>query len=262
MLSKDLSRLIQQEEGHHESPEMELLERRLRNKPFYSWFSKKHKEQSRITNSNTHGDCCFNHIIGLPSKNGEEKPLFDYEKMLYKALMEPSYFNSNITPMPRLDSIVDRDKRRKQLSQTTYADFKNRHVAVPKAAGLGITEFMIRWIIWLSLRNDDLKNSQVVIFTGPRLELAISLINRMKDLFKPHGIVFNDKETVLNLNGVHIEAFPSHHADSARGLPSVSIVFADEAAFFPKSEQDNVMDIMLRNIPKSNPYLITVSKYH
>ena len=56
----------------------------------------------------------FNHIIGLPSNNGEEKPLFDYEKMLYKALMEPSYFNSNITPMPRIDSIVERDKRRKQ----------------------------------------------------------------------------------------------------------------------------------------------------
>ena len=93
---------------------------------------------------------------------------------------------------------------------------------------------MIRWIIWLCLRNDDLKNSQVVIFTGPRLELAISLINRMKDLFKPHGIVFNDKETVLNLNGVRIEAFPSHHADSARGLPSVSIVFADEADIFPQ----------------------------
>ena len=63
-------------------------------------------------------------------KNGEQKALFDYEKMLYKALMEPSYFNSNITPMPRLDSIVERDKRRKQLSETTYADFKNRHVAV------------------------------------------------------------------------------------------------------------------------------------
>ena len=114
---------------------MELLERRLRNKPFYSWFSDKHKEQSNPRNSNTHGDCCFNHIIGLPSKNGEEKPLFDYEKMLYKALMEPSYFNSNITPMPRLDSIVERDKRRKQLSETTYADFKNKHLWVKKATG-------------------------------------------------------------------------------------------------------------------------------
>ena len=39
----------------------------------------------------------------------------------------------------------------------------------------------------------------------------------------------------------------------------MSIIFADEAAFFPRGEQDNVMDIMLRNIPKSNPYLIAVS---
>jgi hypothetical protein len=80
----------------------------------------------------------------------------------------------------------------------------------------------------------------------------------MKDLFKP-DISFNDKETVFNLNGVRIEAFPSHHSDSARGLPNVSLIFADEAAFFPKSEQDNIMDICLRNIPKSNPYLILVS---
>ena len=258
MTFKDLQRLVQSSQSQsQQGGQSQRLFERLRNKVFWDWDVARHKEKGQSQSQKN--QCCFNHIIGLPKKDGKPKAMFDYEKMLYKALMENSYLNSDITPIPRIDSIVERDKRRRQAAEATYADFKNRHVAVLKAAGLGITEFMLRWIIWLCLRNDDLKGSQIIVFTGPRLELAISLMNRMKDLFKPHSIVFNDKETVLNLNGVSIEAFPSHHADSARGLPSVSIIFADEAAFFPKGEQDNVMDIMLRNIPKSNPYLIAVS---
>ena len=34
----------------------------------------------------TNGNCCFNHIIGLPRKNGEEKPLFDYQRQLCSSL--------------------------------------------------------------------------------------------------------------------------------------------------------------------------------
>ena len=36
-----------------------------------------------------------------------------------------------------------------------------------------------------------------------------------------------------NLNGVHIEAYPSHHLDAMRGLTNVSFIFLDEADFFP-----------------------------
>jgi hypothetical protein len=78
-------------------------------------------------------------------------------------------------------------------------------------------------------------------------------------LFKPLGITFTDKETVLNLNGVRIEAFPSHHATTARGLPNVSLIFVDEASFIPDREATEIMDVMLRYVPKSNPYLIAVS---
>jgi hypothetical protein len=45
---------------------------RLEDKPFWIWDQKEHKQEDNITN----GDCCFNHIIGLPKKNGEEKPFF------------------------------------------------------------------------------------------------------------------------------------------------------------------------------------------
>lgn len=78
-------------------------------------------------------------------------------------------------------------------------------------------------------------------------------------LSKNHDVTFTEKETVCNLQGTRIEAFPSHHADSARGLPNISAILVDEFSFIPDRETDNIMDIMLRNVPKSNPYLIAVS---
>ena len=36
----------------------------------------------------------FNHIIGLPKKDGTEKPIFDYQKILYDALLIPDIVNS------------------------------------------------------------------------------------------------------------------------------------------------------------------------
>jgi hypothetical protein len=64
---------------------------------------------------------------------------------------------------------------------------------------------------WLCIRNNDPKNSQMCIVTGPNQELAIKLIKRMKALFEEKlGITFANK-TVLELNGCTIEAFPSNH---------------------------------------------------
>lgn len=45
----------------------------------------------------------------------------------------------------------------------------------------------------------------MVVVTGPNQDLAIKIIKRMKGLFEPHGITFDSKETVLNLNGCSIE---------------------------------------------------------
>ena len=80
--------------------------------------------------------------------------------------------------------------------------FKERHVWIKKATGLGVTEFMLRFMAWLCLKDDDYKNSQMVIVTGPNQELAIKLIKRMKGLFQDKlDVTFDSKETVLELNG-------------------------------------------------------------
>jgi hypothetical protein len=148
----------------------------LRNKPFWIWDIEEHKLQD-IT---TKGECCFNHIVGLPKKNGKEFPMFDYQKLLYDALLLSNGKNN----------------------------FRNKHLWVKKATGLGVTEFFLRLIAWLCLRNDDYQSSQVCIVTGPNIDISIKLIRRLKALFEPHSIYFQTKETILELNGCHIEAFP------------------------------------------------------
>jgi hypothetical protein len=44
------------------------------------------QQQHKQEDIKTKGDCCFNHIIGLPRKGGKEKPMFEYEKLLYDSL--------------------------------------------------------------------------------------------------------------------------------------------------------------------------------
>jgi hypothetical protein len=44
---------------------------RLQNKPFWIWDQQQHKLEDIKTN----GDCCFNHIIGLPQKDGADKAM-------------------------------------------------------------------------------------------------------------------------------------------------------------------------------------------
>jgi hypothetical protein len=92
---------------------------RLLNKPFWIW----NREQRKLKDIRTHGDCCFSHIIGLPQKDGIDKPLYDYEEIIFDSLVTQ---NSN-------DNI------------SSYG----KHLWIKKATGLGISEFMLRFMAWL-----------------------------------------------------------------------------------------------------------------
>jgi hypothetical protein len=56
---------------------------RLRNKAIWIWNLEEHKGEDVKTN----GDSCFNHIIGLPQKDGHDKPLYDYEQIIFDSLV-------------------------------------------------------------------------------------------------------------------------------------------------------------------------------
>jgi hypothetical protein len=118
---------------------------------------------------------------------------------------------------------------------------------------------MLRYMAWLCLRDKNLNGSQMCTVSGPRIELAITLIDRMKDLFRNRfQVQFDTKETVIELNSVHIQAYPSNHLDAMRGLKEVSFIYLDEADFFRIGEQDNARDIAERYIAKSSPWIIFV----
>ena len=62
---------------------------KLHNKPFWIWNTQEHK----LEDVRTKGEFCFNHIIGLPTKEGLEKPIFDYQELLCEALLSPDFCN-------------------------------------------------------------------------------------------------------------------------------------------------------------------------
>jgi hypothetical protein len=229
---KDLQKIVGQQQTQTDNPELQKLLARLKDKPFWIWNNEEEHKKADIENN---GDCCFNHIIGLPRKENEEKPMFDYEETLYDKLITPGQQNDG--------------------------HLKDKHLWVKKATGLGITEFFLRIIAWLSTHNNNYRNTSICIVTAPRIELAVALITRLKGLFLMRTqVTFENKETVLELNGCRIEAYPSHHLDSTRGLDRVSFIFADEADFLTsESEQQELRSITERYIGKSNPFIVLVS---
>jgi terminase large subunit-like protein len=223
VLFKDLQKLVSsaQQQSTGKDKHRELLDR-LNNKPFWIWDIEEHKQEDIRTN----GDCCFNHIIGLPQKDGIDKPMYDYEKLIFDV----------------------------------FAQMCAKHVWIKKATGLGVTEFFLRFMAWLCLKDNALSGSQMCIVTGPNIDIAIKLIKRMKALFESRlHVTFDSKETVLELNGCTIEAYPSNHIDAYRALDKPKFILIDEGDFFRKSEQEDVRHVSERYIAKSDPYIVMVS---
>lgn len=175
-------------------------------------------------------------MVGCPLKNGKEYPLFDYEHII---------FNKLFTKEPREE----------------YS-FKNKHLWCLKSTGLGISEVILRIMGWLCTSTELYKNqdTQMVIVTGPNQDLAIKLIKRLKSIFERKlGLTFQNKETVLELNGCQIEAYPSNHIDSFRSLTNPKFIFCDESDFWRQGEVEEVRHVAERYVAKSDPYIVLVS---
>ena len=71
---------------------------------------------------------------------------------------------------------------------------------------------MLRLMAWLCLYNDDYRRLTDGDRNRAKSRVCNKLIKRMKGLFVDKlGVTFDSKETVLNLNGWNIEAYPSNH---------------------------------------------------
>ena len=93
-------------------------------------------------------ECRFNHIIGLPVKNNQEYPIFDYEKLIY-------------------DAIED-----------------NQNIFIKKSRGIGVTTFLIRYLVWKILYSNELEGKSIFVISCTREEFANYVKKKMEDLFQ------------------------------------------------------------------------------
>ena len=183
--------------------------RSLQGLPFWIWNTDIHKRRYATASTHTtelggvYHHCCYQHSLGLPVKEFP-RPLYDFQKQIIDAIE------------------------------------KYRLLWLLKSRGNGSSELLLRYLAYLATVKAEepahaplLRNSQMCLVTGPRLELAVSLMTRLKKLFEPHGITFDSKETVVEFpqTNIRIEAFPSNNISSMRGLPNVSAIVADEFSF-------------------------------
>jgi hypothetical protein len=165
-------------------------------------------------------------LISLPRKDGRYHRLYDYEQTIYNALEQ-----------------------------------HNKHLWIKKATGLGITEFMLRYMAWLCLKDDKLKGTQMCIVTGPNENIAIDLIERLKrNVLSSDSIILPeyDKKRIV-LNECVIRAYPANHVDAMRALESVKFILIDEGDYFRKDQQQEARTVAERYIAKSDPYIVMVS---
>ena len=69
-----------------------------------------------------------------PQKNGTDKPLYDYQRIIFDVLVTQ---NGNVNSSNK------------------------KHLWIKKATGVGISEFMLRFMAWLSLKDNKLKGIQI-----------------------------------------------------------------------------------------------------
>ena len=135
-----------------------------------------------------------------------------------------------------------------------------RKIRIKKATGLGITEFMARYVSWKCLKDDIWKNKQidvsVILITGADQELSNTIIGRIKSLFT--GKDFKSKESLIILNGCKVKAYPTQHLAPARGL-NPRLVWIDEADFFPARYQDEARTVAERYRLKGDSLVVMIS---
>ena len=158
--------------------------------------------------------------IGNPTKNNKEIGILPYETTVVNAL---------------------------EIHKLLY---------VLKATGLGITELILRWLAWMMTKGDSLQGKTGFIVCGPREQLAITLIDRMKAFF-PNEAFETDKLTII-LNGSKLIAMPSHALSAMRGQEPWCI-YLDESDWFGANQSIEARIVSERYVAKCNPYIIMTS---
>lgn len=185
-----------------------------------------------------HEDCCWWHYVfypfGGPERDGIYHPVYEYEQIILDTMQM---------------EVLDSQRTRKGKAFCVY-----------KATGLGLTEFVLLWILWKSFTDDYFIGKEAMVITGPNVDLAQDLILRSKGFLTKKGLGYVDHGAYeLDVNGARIKCYPSNNIHSARGKPKVSVFFGDESAFFKLRDDSIVRTVGERYIGKSDSWTIWVS---
>jgi len=169
--------------------------------------------------------CCFNHIIGLPTKLGIEHPIYDYE----------------------LD-VIDKIEH-------------NRNIWIKKSSGIGCTELILRYLLFKILVDDSLLFQSVFIVSGTFVAHAHELKVRMENMFRGlyPSLKLQSKFTELWVKNTNIKIFPSRNVKDLRGYTNVAYLFIDEGDFFQDSVTNELLHAITRYEEKSHCTTIMVS---
>ena len=170
-------------------------------------------------------DCCFNCIIAWPRKNNTAFPIFDYEELIFSTIEQ------------------------------------NQNIWIKKARGIGVTTFLIRYLVWKVLYSNELDGKSIFIISGTREEFANYVKKKMEDLFLPRfpNVVFDSKYTELWINKTWIKVMPTKNIKDVRGYMDVAYLFIDEADHFDKSIQEELEPAITAYEEKSKGKTIMVS---
>lgn len=190
-------------------------------KPFWIWDQAEHNKQFRLTNCH----CCTNHLLGLPEKNNKPYPIFPFQKQIYDAIEN------------------------------------NSSIWILKSRGIGITTFLIRYLAYKILVNDDLAGKTIFIVSGTREQHSNWIKQQIENLFVNNfaNVQFNSKYTELTIKSTWIKCMPSRSVKDLRGYTDVAYVFCDESDYFETSVNEELMYSIRPYQEKSKAKVILVS---
>ena len=110
----------------------------------------------------------------------------------------------------------------------------NQNIFIKKARGIGVTTFVIRYLVWKILSTNELEGKSIFIISGTREEFANYVKKKMEDLFLPRfpNVVFDSKYTELTINKTWIKVMPTKNIKDVRGYMDVAYLFVDEGDWF------------------------------
>ncbi|HEX7818394.1 MAG TPA: hypothetical protein VF419_03355 [Nitrososphaeraceae archaeon] len=187
--------------------------------PFWIWDSDIHRVQYEKTN----GCCCFNHLLSLPSKDGIQYPLFDFQAIIF-------------------DTVE-----------------RNQYVWIKKARGIGLTTFILRYLAWKILYSSELDYKSIYIVSGSSNKSDEKVDTMLKKLFEKRFplLRLESKFTDLWLKKTCIKILEPRDIVGSESYDT-AYLFIDEADFLEHSEQKE-LDHAASSFARSNCRTIMAS---